>query len=56
MLFIDFEGVFDNIKIHAMWTALKNIGVIFNFYQDADYSVLFKGTKSNKFQIDRGIR
>ena len=63
MLFIDFEGAFDNIKRHAIWTALKNIRVpekiialIREFYQDADYSVLFKGTKSNKFQIDRGIR
>ena len=27
MLFIDFERAFDTIKRHAIWTALKNVGV-----------------------------
>ena len=51
------------ISSHPIWTALKNVGVpekiialIRELYQDADCSVLFKGTKSNKFQVDRGIR
>ena len=63
MLFIDYERVSDTIKRHAIWTALKNVGVpekiialIRELYQDADCSVLFKGTKSNKFQVDRGVR
>ena len=51
MLFIDFERAFDTIKL---WIVLKN--VIRELYQDADCSVLFTGTKSNKFQVDRGVR
>ena len=59
MLFIDFERAFDTIKRHAIWTALKNVGVsekvialIHELYRDVGCSVLFKGTKSNKFQVD----
>ena len=62
MLFIDFGLAFDTIKRHAIWTALKNVvpekimALIRELYQDAECSVLFKGTKSNKFQVDRGVR
>ena len=48
MFFIDFERAFDTIKRHAIWTALKNVGVpekiialIRELYQDADCSVHF---------------
>ena len=46
MLFIDFERTFYTIKRHAIWTALKNVGVpekiialIGKLYQNADCSV-----------------
>ena len=34
----------------------KIIALIRELYQDADCSMLFKGTKSNKLQVDRGVR
>ena len=53
------NGLFDIIKRHSKWTDLKKVAVLEKiialnreFDQDADCSMLFKGTKSNKFQVD----
>ena len=63
MFFIDFERAFDLIKRYAIWTALKNVGLpekivalVPELYQDADCSMLFKGTKSNKSPVDKGVQ
>ena len=34
----------------------KIIALIRELYQDVDCSMLFKGTKSNKYQVDRAVR
>ena len=55
MLFINFERAFDTIKRHAIWSVLKNVGKSRELYHAADWIVLFKGTKGNKFQVDQGV-
>ena len=57
------ERAFATINRHAIWVALKSVGVpeqiitiIRELYLDADCSELFKDAKSSKFRIDRRVR